>query len=391
MKELRAFVGHSFSELDKALVGTFCDHFENLAKANLNFSWDHAVEAEPSPLSKKVLAKIDGKNVFIGICTKSELAIRDTSLRPGFFRKNVLSADADKFSWKASDWIIQEIGLAVGRNMSIILFLEDGMREPGGLYGDIEYIPFSRQNPQASFDKMLQMLLSLSPRDLGAATTSVEPPPTEKEVIAEASADLEPTPDWTKKRYNEAMTRAVIDGNNDALERISASFHASKHSQELGAAEWEGRIEWLRILLLRGGDFEKLRRLANENPTSSLLQMHVARGYAEFGDHEKAGEAFQKAASAVDNEDDRALYDSDAAIQYARAGELKRGLAIFNEVKKVASGKPALGKMIVDDLRSLAQIEKLDELELAAMEQAVELKPTDWQLRFMLVPTFHRA
>jgi hypothetical protein len=49
--------------------------------------------------------------------------------------------------------------------MSIIIFLEENVREPGGLYGNIEYIPFSRTNPQASFDKLLQMLLSLSPKE----------------------------------------------------------------------------------------------------------------------------------------------------------------------------------------------------------------------------------
>ena len=49
--------------------------------------------------------------------------------------------------------------------MSIVIFLEEGVREPGGLYGSIEYIPFSRVNPQASFDKLLQMLLSLSPEN----------------------------------------------------------------------------------------------------------------------------------------------------------------------------------------------------------------------------------
>jgi hypothetical protein len=144
MQGLRAFVGHSFVEHDKALVRVFCDHFDNLAKAHRGFSWDHAIEAEPSPLSDKVLAKIEGKNLFIGICTKNELAVRDSALRPAFFRKDVMSGSKQDFKWKTSDWIIQEIGLAVGRKMSIIIFLEDGVRTPGGLHGNIEYIPLPR-------------------------------------------------------------------------------------------------------------------------------------------------------------------------------------------------------------------------------------------------------
>jgi hypothetical protein len=229
MQGLRAFVGHSFSDQDKPLVSIFCEHFDNLAKAHLGFTWDHAIEAEPSPLSDKVLAKIEGKNVFIGICTKNELAIRDGSLRPTFLRKDMRSAAARDFRWKTSDWIIQEIGLAVGRKMSIIIFLEEHVREPGGLYGNIEYIPFSRANPQASFDKLLQMLLSVSPKEPIASTADAEPALSEEKKLAEdAGIDLEPTPEWTKDQYHSAMVRVVIDGNKDALERISSSYRASR-------------------------------------------------------------------------------------------------------------------------------------------------------------------
>ena len=385
MNELKAFVGHSFNEHDKILVGIFCEHFDNLAKAHLNFTWDHAVEAEPSPLSQKVLAKIQGKNLFIGICTGHELAVRDTSLRPGIFRKGVLSGDADKFKWKASDWIIQEIELAVGRNMSIVIFLEEGVREPGGLYGSIEYIPFSRVNPQASFDKLLQMLLSLSPKESAGSTADAETPPPEKSRLAEEeSPDLEPKPDWTEERYRSAMVTVVLRDDAIALEQITETFLASKHSTGCGAAEWEGRIEWLRILFLKQGNFEKLKRLADENPRSARLQIFLARAYDELGEHEKAAEAFQKASCAVEDEARRATYKSDAAIQYARSGELSRALAIFEGAKQLAKDQPSIQGAITDDLRELAQIEKDDELELAALEHGVELSPTDWNLRFQL-------
>jgi hypothetical protein len=95
MQGLRAFVGHSFSDQDKALINIFCEHVDKLAKAHLGFTWDHAVEAEPAPLSNKVLAKIEGKNVFIGICIKNELAIRDTLLRPIFLRKDKRTTDRE--------------------------------------------------------------------------------------------------------------------------------------------------------------------------------------------------------------------------------------------------------------------------------------------------------
>jgi tetratricopeptide (TPR) repeat protein len=385
MRGLQAFVGHSFRDQDKSLISVFCEHFNNLAKANLGFTWDHAVEAEPSPLSDKVLAKIEGKNVFIGICTKNELAIGDNSVRPGFFRKNMRHATAQEFRWKTSDWIIQEIGLAVGRKMNIIIFLEENVREPGGLYGNIEYISFSRSNPQASFDKLLQMLVSISPKSTIASTADPEPPASEQEMLAgNAELDLEPKPEWTKEKYYSAMVRVVIDENIDALERITSSYRASKYSQGFGAAEWDGRIEWLRLIFTKKANFEKLKSIADEYSKSSRLRTYVARGYDELGEHEKAAEAFQIAASIAEDDADRARYDADAAIQYARAGQFARGLTIFENAKKIASSKLPLNAEIADDLRTLAQIGKDDELELASLERSVELSPADWQLRFNL-------
>jgi hypothetical protein len=39
--KIRAFVGHSFTDHDKAIVGQFVEFFETLAKVNQSFSWTH--------------------------------------------------------------------------------------------------------------------------------------------------------------------------------------------------------------------------------------------------------------------------------------------------------------------------------------------------------------
>jgi len=254
-----------------------------------------------------------------------------------------------------------------------------------GLYGNIEYIPFSRANPQASFDKLLQMLVSLSPKEPVGSTGDVEPSPSERKELAEAAPlDLDPRPDWNHDRYNSAMVSVVLKEDVAALERITEAFRASKYSAGFGAAEWEGRIEWLRIIFSKQGNFETLKKLAEGNVGSNRLQVFLARAYDELGEHEKAAETFQRASFVAEDEADRAAYDSDAAIQYARAGELGRALDIFEEAKKGARNQSAVQGRITDDLRMLAQIEKDDELELAALEHGVELHPDDWKRRFQL-------
>jgi hypothetical protein len=112
---IRAFVGHSFAAEDRDLVRTFLDHFKTLAKAYAGFTWDHAEEAEPKPLSEKVLMKIQDKNVFIGICTRGEYAIGRNNLTRARLNRSTMKTSEQQVQWKTSDWIIQEIGLAVGR------------------------------------------------------------------------------------------------------------------------------------------------------------------------------------------------------------------------------------------------------------------------------------
>ena len=100
MRGVRAFVGHSFSPADKELISVFLDHFKTLSKTNPEFQWDHAEEAEPAPLAAKVLAKIENKNVFIGICTKKEAAVEPRKLLPGLLTKNVVKIRIADIEWK---------------------------------------------------------------------------------------------------------------------------------------------------------------------------------------------------------------------------------------------------------------------------------------------------
>src|SRR3954470_21855637 len=105
MHEIRAFVGHSFSTDDKAVNQVFIDHFRALEKSYPNFSWDHAEQAEPVALSQKVLEKIEGKNVFIGICTRKEAVIAPDSLTNPWYTSSLQVTPSD-VAYKTSDWLI---------------------------------------------------------------------------------------------------------------------------------------------------------------------------------------------------------------------------------------------------------------------------------------------
>ena len=203
MSVISAFVGHSFLEDDNQVVRNFLDFFDHLKPLVTGFTWDHAEAAEPRILSEKVREKMVGKNLFIGICTSREQVVLPNTLRPSWgFQGKLYKINQSDLQWKTSDWILQEIGFAFAKDMNIMLLLEEGMREPGGLQGDLEYIPFNRESPEQSHTKILEMLTSMTPKKAAVAgelVSSAEPAHQEADEQKEDKpvlATQEPTGSW---------------------------------------------------------------------------------------------------------------------------------------------------------------------------------------------------
>ena len=381
MTELRAFVGHSFLKADEDVVRAFIDHFSTLEKAGIGFTWDHAEEAQALPLSKKVLAKIEGKNVFIGICTRKEYAIDRSKLTRIW--ANVFGKHSD-LQYKTSDWIIQEIGLAVGRQMSIVLFLEEGVREPGGLYGDMEYIRFSRERPKDCFDKFLEMLTSLKPR--GEGTTGVEAKSANVEERTETPLviDLDPKPSWTTAEYETAALRSILKGDIEALKKIDAAYKASDFAKGDARVIWEGRIEYFRLLVQNDGGFEKIKRLAEENPKLAQAVYFVGSAYREFQDFTKAAEKMEEAGTLAEDEETKVSYLGQAAIQYTRADQHTRATELLNDLRTRASKNSKLIPQLISALKQIADFKKDMAYQLALLEYEIEETPSDTSKRFSL-------
>jgi hypothetical protein len=127
MVAINAFVAHSFTEDDEAVVGRFLKYFDQLSRSEINFSYVHAEAAEPKVLAEKVKLLLENRNVLIAICTKKERVISPNVLAKTVLPRGFLKAPENQFLWKTSDWIIQEIGLAIGRGLDLILLLEEGV------------------------------------------------------------------------------------------------------------------------------------------------------------------------------------------------------------------------------------------------------------------------
>src|SRR5262245_4480317 len=107
MKDISAFVGHSFREEDEGFVRKLLDFLDTVVKSVPGFRWDHAKGAEPKQVFDKVIEKFEGKNLFIGICSSAELVTSAASVRVSRMRRDNLVVQRTKLQPKCSDWVTQ--------------------------------------------------------------------------------------------------------------------------------------------------------------------------------------------------------------------------------------------------------------------------------------------
>ena len=389
VNEIKAFVGHSFTPDDATVVREFLKYFDQIHSLYPGFSWEHAEAAKPFELSDKVLSQITGKNAFIGICTKKECVVANTSLSPLILRPDYRKAKVTDFSWKTSDWIIQEIGLAIGRGLKIILLVEEGLRLPGGLQGNVEYIEFNRSTPTNAFGKILEMLEALSPKVTQPGATTSDTPPKEQDVPQPSPGEgvdwTNPQPNWSFEDYRNAMFRSILLGKTEDAARIESSYLTSEDAKSGNRkAEWEANSEYVRLWSGKGGDFEKLKKIANENPDNRDIQFYLARAHAILEEYEEAARIFEASARlARDNADKQDLLGY-AAINRAEAGQVTTATSIADKLRVAVIADPKIERDVLGTLRRIAEIQKDEGATIAVMERIVEVTPADFGVRFSL-------
>jgi tetratricopeptide (TPR) repeat protein len=326
MARTAAFIGHSFSDSDKEVVGRFLGFFDRVEGLGIEFSWDHAEDAEMKILSQKVKEKMEGKNLFIGICTAKEYAVDPGALTKGRFSPDILHGPRSSFKAKTSDWITQEIGYAIAKNMNLLILLEDGVRAPGGLQGDMEYIPFRRTEPSESFEKILEMIRSLSPK-----LTNVEPltsPPTARQSDTEKVSEDEsliavPDTNWPRSLYENALFSAAFRNDEDRIMKLLDAFantNEGKESIELDSME--AYAIWSRYLSGTEGSYlRRLEELAAKHSTDPRFARYLARCYDGLGSTEKAIDSYIAASKLEGNLESKAVDLQAAAIVKAKRGD----------------------------------------------------------------------
>lgn len=384
MKEIKAFVGHSFAEEDAPLVRKFLDYLDRIARLDPTFSWVHAETAAPQELPAKVLARIEGANVFIGICTKKEQVASQNGSHP-FLRYLGITGG---FVWKTSDWVIQEIGLAKGRGLELVLLVEQGVRKPGGLQGDVEYIEFDRSAPEKSFNKIIEMIAELSPRASRSVAASADTQASshaERKNSEGEQAGVTPTADWKRDDYERALTHMMLENDEQGVEAINAAYLATPESAEVdNKASWLANSALMRLVLSEAGDLAALKQLVRENPESPGTLECLALGYQQYDDYLLAGEAFLAAERLEREPEGKRRLMGNAVVCLTKAGQDERAGSILRELRIAAASSVDAERQLLNVLRQVGEWKKNDADLLPVLERYVELVPDDLDARFNL-------
>ena len=392
MSLIKAFVGHSFTSDDAELVDTFLKFFTRLEKINDRFSWVHAEAAEPRQLADKVMALIDDRNLFIGICTKKELAISPAKISKLPFTEKQIANGSD-FGWKTSDWIIQEIGLAKGRGLDILLLIENGVRKPGGLQGDVEYISFDRSAPSEAFGKIIEMISALTPRTAStvAATSPQAASPQQIEVTSEEGWKI-PSHSWRRPDYELAMFHFIYKRDDVEAKKIDEAFLATPEAREPEiVAVWKAHNYCYRLIFGKGGDLTALNALVLEFPNNAEIREFHARALSQFEKHLDAAAEYEMAAARTENANDRARLLGRAAAGYAREGKAALASSLINRLRQSLQTGEVEEFRFLEAIREFAEATPNLDLQIAIAERWLDVRPDDFRARFALAYIYSEA
>lgn len=385
MAKLEAFIGFSFLENDKIVVDKFLSFFDSL-KDLIDFSYESAEKSQPKLVAQKVNEKMENKNIYIGICTSREYAITLDKLK-GHKILKVMWGNKNDFELKTSDWLLQEIGYATAKKMKIILLKEDTVRVPGGIQGDLEYIDFSRNNPEKCFNKINEVLSGITFKQkesltTGAATSQTQEKESNKKQSIKSTNN---TNEWELEDFENAIINAMVNKNNENEEKIKGSFSKSRYSKDPKTKiEWEAKLLFYKYLIDGINTIDDLIRLNRENPGVDLVSYHIGLLYSDFSQNEKAAEYFSNCSEITDDARTKVISTLHASTEYYKCGNTDKSLEFFSSLKEFDKFKDVIQNLSYEFFANIFKDNEFYDFYFALVESLLENTPTDYDSRFNL-------
>jgi len=385
MPKVSAFVGRSFHRDDEAIVTIFLKHFEQFRK--LGFECEGAEEAESRSVAEKVKAKLADKKVFIGIFTRRFPLAKSAT-------KNLNPNDAawySRFLWSksnlltASGWTTQESGFAIGKNMQLILLVEEGVIDIGGLHGDHEVITFSRQNPAKCFPALdAQIINLLAEPEKPKAQPDAESIPERPQAV-----DTQTDPQHGEDKQQGAERNFFLDihiklfgdKDYDGAKKILDDWllTAANDDETVHRRAW---FEWMRFKAGYSDGYHELERLKREYPNHRSPATFLARLLKGLGQLSSAAELFEEASRKASNIRRQAELLVEASLCLVADNKYEDANNLLEKSLPDVEGDSAATFELFNGLAQIAKIKKDNDRQVALLEKALSIQPAEHKLRF---------
>lgn len=358
---MKVFIGHSFNDADKIIV----NKLRELIVDTFKFEWLTGETAENVGVSEKVKKRISECDLFIGVFTKGK------PLYNGWLKK--------PNAYTTSAWVIQESGFAIAKCKQIIFLFEEGLDSSLGLQGDLEYIPFNRNNLDPILTKLTQMLI--------------------KYKDASASDDAKPESAEKLENSNEDISK-TSEAETDEKTSAYAQMFASKNLEELKAGyekvnsivDTDENKLWIKTIYLKEAQrfgyqnsISELTKLAEENPNSDDVLSALANCYSSISEYEKAVSLYLECSKISTNEYLKIYYfvmaNKNLSLNNSYSDAISNLVSYLNTETIIEDKNKAF---LLSEMALLALDNKdLDRFFIFG-EYALDLKPDDSNLRFKI-------
>ena len=371
---LSAFVGRSFLEDDKQVWHDLRDLLDSLKP--IGFEYEDGKEGQIRPISEKVREMILLHEVYIGVLTKRYPIWQMPSSWHERWLWPLGSYTPQK--WTTSEWVIEEVGYAIGKSRKVLLLIEKDVHFPtSDLDGDTQWIPFNRENLSASQTEISQMILNL----ISQRVTSKEEPASVATTAPggqDQAASLQ-EPSFTDQL--KAIKAHVLSGNLTEADRIQSEILGVQTDTKMHSF-FEAYLLSVRA---RNNDTTALARLKQrcaDDPSDFDAIEALANVYSSFDQFNQAADILVSHLDTVpiNQRSILAIKASQELCNESKATEAISLLLKYLQMEEEESERVSLNR----EIARAAEKAKMPNLEMAFLEKILKTAPTDNEARFRL-------
>lgn len=376
---LSAFVGRSFLDDDKKIWHDLRDILDTLK--SMRFEYEDGRDGQIRPISEKVQEKILRHEIYIGVLTKRYPIWQ----APSSWRERWLHplGSYTPQKWTTSEWVIEEIGFAIGKGLKVLILKEKDVNFPlSDLDGDTQWIPFNRENLSASQKEISEMILDL----ISQRVTSI-PEPTSVATTAPSSPEQDTSlrgPSFISQLN--AIKEHILNGDFTEADRIQDEI--------IGTVIDTKTQSFLKAYLLsvraRNNDTHALARLklrCADDPGDIDALEELANVYSSFNQFHEATELLVSHLDTVPI-NQRSILAIRVSKELCNDSKATQAISLLLEYIQTEEDESVRVSLYGEIARAADKANNPD-LEIAFLEKILKIVPTDNEARFRLAHVYN--